>query len=166
MTSKLVYWPADVLKKVSSPLIAAPELDLVSTMQNTMKAHQGAGLSAVQIGVPVRLIVVDSAALGPGVFVNPVLLSASREGGHKNEGCLSVPGFFESIWRHDNIRVTYRDEKFELHENVEFQGFIAQVLQHEMEHLDGKMYLDHLSKARRSAILGNMQKLRRAGKLR
>lgn len=166
MTPKLVYWPADILKKVSEPLVAAPDPHLVSAMQEAMKAHHGAGLSAVQIGIPVRLIVADSASLGPGVFVNPVLLDVSPEGGPKDEGCLSVPGFFERIWRHDSIVVTYRDEKFDLHENVEFHGFLAQVLQHEMEHLDGKMYLDHLPKARRSAILGNMQKLRRAGKLR
>ncbi len=164
--NKLVYWPADVLKRVSAPLTQAPDGGLVVVMKAIMKQHGGAGLSAVQIGELQRLIVVDSASLGPSVFVNPELVSGSVEGSKKREGCLSVPGFFEDIWRHDKIVISYRDEKFELHENVEFHGFMAHVLQHEMEHLDGKLYLDHLPKAKRSAILGNMQKLRKAGKLR
>jgi peptide deformylase len=163
---KLVYWPADILKRVSEPLTKAPDGGLVVAMKAVMKQHGGAGLSAVQIGELQRLIVVDSGALGPSVFVNPIMLEGSAAMVKRREGCLSVPGFFEDIMRHESIAISYRDENFELHENVVFSGFIGHVLQHEMEHLDGKLYLDHLPRAKRSTILGNMMKLRKAGKLR
>lgn len=165
MVRKLVYWPADILKRVSEPLAEAPDPQLIADMLETMTAQHGAGLSAVQVGVLKRVLVVDSASLGPKVFVNPVLTGHSTEMAVRREGCLSVPGFFEDIHRWLEVTITYRDEHFELHENVEFHGFIAHVLQHELEHLDGKLYLDHLPRARRSQILGNMQALRRAGKL-
>lgn len=164
MIRKLIYWPADILKRVSEPLIEAPDPQLVADMLETMKAHGGAGLSAVQVGVLKRLVVVDSASLGPKVFVNPVLTEHGTEMAVRREGCLSVPGFFEDIDRWLEVTVIYQDEKMQFHE-MEFHGFMAHVLQHELEHLDGKMYLDHLSRARRSQILGNMQALRRAGKL-
>lgn len=162
---KLVYWPAAILKRVSEALTAAPSALVVEEMKATMKAYRGAGLSAIQVGLPIRLVVVDSASLGPSVFVNPVLIETRGKFEPKPEGCLSVPGFVEEVARAPEVVVTYRDENFELHENVLFHGFIAHVLQHELEHLDGKLYLDHLSAARRSAIMGNMQALRRAGKL-
>ena len=164
--NKLVYWPAGILKQVSAPLTEAPDGGLIVVMKAIMRQYNGAGLSAVQIGELQRLVVVDSASLGPSVFVNPELVGKSDEKVLRREGCLSVPGFYEDVLRHQHIFVTYRDEKFELHENVRFDSFMAHVLQHEMEHLDGKMFLDRLPAAKRSAIMGNMQKLRKAGKLR
>lgn len=163
---KLVYWPADILKRVSEPLTEAPDRQLVDTMVAVMRQHNGAGLSAVQIGHLKRLIVVDSGALGPQVVVNPILLEGSSAKVKRREGCLSVPGVFEEVLRHESIVISYYDSGFQLHEKKTFHGFMAHVLQHEMEHLDGKLYLDHLTAAKRSTILGNMQKLRRAGKLR
>jgi peptide deformylase len=160
--SKLVYWPAGILKKVSEPLTQAPDGGLVVVMKAIMRQYNGAGLSAVQIGELQRLVVVEGS---PSVFVNPELVGRSDEKVLRREGCLSVPGFYEDVLRHQHIFVTYRDEKFELHENVRFDGFMAHVLQHELEHLDGKMYLDRLPAARRSSIMGNMQALRKAGKL-
>lgn len=162
---KLLYWPAAILKKISEELTAAPDFQMVSDLKAVMRAHGGVGLSAIQVGIPIRLVVVDSGALGPSVFVNPVITEFRGTKELKREGCLSVPGFTEYISRFPEIVVTYRDENFELHENVEFHGFIAHALQHELEHLDGKLYLDHLNAARRGAIMGNMQALRRAGKL-
>lgn len=162
--SKLVYWPAGILKQVSQPLTQAPDGGLVVVMKAIMRQYNGAGLSAVQIGELQRLVVVENHE--HNVFVNPELVGKSDEKVLRREGCLSVPGFFEDVLRHQHIFVTYRDEKFELHENVRFDGFMAHVLQHEMEHLDGKMFLDRLPSAKRSAILGNMQKLRKSGKLR
>lgn len=161
--SKLVYWPAGILKQVSQPLTQAPDGGLVVVMKAIMRQHNGAGLSAVQIGELQRLVVVEGS---PNVFVNPEIVGRSDEKVLRREGCLSVPGFFEDVLRHQHIFVTYRDEKFELHENVRFDSFMAHVLQHELEHLDGKMFLDRLPAAKRSAILGNMQKLRKSGKLR
>lgn len=161
---KLVYWPASILKQVSQPLTQAPDGGLVVVMKTIMRQYNGAGLSAVQIGELQRLMVVESHE--HSVFVNPELVGKSDEKVLRREGCLSVPGFYEDVLRHQHIFVTFRDEKFELHENVRFDGFMAHVLQHELEHLDGKLYLDRLPAAKRSAIIGNMQKLRKAGKLR
>ena len=158
---KLVYWPAAILKQVSEPLTEAPAPDLIADMREIMRLHNGAGISAVQVGELKRVLLA-----GDKVFVNPVFVSKSDEKVNRTEGCLSVPGFYEYVLRHQHVFVTYRDEKFELHENERFDGFLAHVLQHEIEHLDGKMYLDRLTSARRSQILGNMQALRRAGRLR
>ena len=160
MEYKLVYWPSPILKKVSEPLTAAPDPELVAGMRAVMRGHNGAGLSAVQVGVLQRVLLA-----GERVFVNPVIVPRADEKVNRTEGCLSVPGFYEYVLRHQHTFVTYRDEKFELHENERFDGHMAHVLQHEIEHLDGKMYLDRLTSARRSQILGNMQALRRAGRL-
>lgn len=159
---KLVYWPAAILKRVSEPLTEAPPADLVSDMREIMKARNGAGISAVQVGELKRLVLVAEQNL---VFVNPVITELIGTPTPLPEGCLSVPGFFEYIKRYPSARVTYQDQEMKLHENQVFHGFIAHVLQHELEHLDGKLYLDHLTPAQRSRIMGNMQALRRAGKL-
>lgn len=163
---KLIYWPAGILKQVSEPVGPDEALDqqLVADMKAVMKAHNGAGLSAVQVGVLKRIVVVDSASLGPSVFVNPKIVSHHGDKIPMREGCLSVPGFYEDILRFPEVVVAYQDEAMQAKEE-RFHGFIAHVLQHELEHLDGKLYLDHLTAARRSAIMGNMQALRRAGKL-
>lgn len=157
---KLVYWPASILKKISLPLGEAPSQELIDGMRATMKQHGGAGISAVQVGVLQRIILVADL-----VLVNPVIVSKSVESAVRREGCLSVPGFFEDIHRALEITVTYKNEKFEDRGPQEFHGFAAHVIQHELEHLDGKLYLDHLTPARRSQIMGNMQALRRAGRL-
>lgn len=159
-THKLVYWPAGILKRVSEPLTAAPDPQLIADMKKTMTAHNGAGLSAIQIGVAQRIFLV-----GEKVFVNPVFISKSDEKVLRHEGCLSVPGFFENVLRHQHVFVSYRDENFELHENERFDGLQAHVLQHESEHLDGKLFLDYLPSARKSQIMGNIQAMKRAGKL-
>jgi len=162
---KLVYWPAGILKRVSEPLTEAPDPELVAGMLTIMRAYRGAGLSAVQVGVLKRLVVVDSGSLGPSVFVNPVIKEFAGDRKPMVEGCLSVPGFFEEISRAPEVLVEYQNEKMETTEGW-FHGLMAHVLQHELEHLDGKLYLDHLTSARRSAIMGNMQMMRKAGKLR
>lgn len=163
---KLVYWPAGILRRMSEPLTEAPDPGLVADMKAVMKAYRGSGLSAVQVGILKRLVVVDSACLGPSVFINPVIKEFHGVWRPTKEGCLSVPGFYEEIPRTSEIVVTYQDEQMVIQENIPFHGFIAHVLQHEIEHLDGKLFLDHLTSAKRSQILGNMQALRRAGKLR
>lgn len=161
---KLVYWPSPILKQVSVELTAPPDPQLVVEMQSVMRANHGAGLSAIQLGVPQRLVVVAGAPNDPPVFVNPVIKEYRGEWVRMNEGCLSVPGFFEKVRRNTHILVKYRDVNMVEYEHA-FIGFMAHVLQHELEHLDGKMYLDHLPAARKSSIIGNMQRLRRLGKL-
>jgi len=160
---KLVYWPSGLLKKASEPLTETPDPELVAGMKATMYAHHGIGISAVQVGVLKRLVVVDDPDCS--VFVNPVIKETRGESVPMLEGCLSVPGFFENIWRAPEVLVSYQDENMVYLERL-FQGRTAHILQHELEHLDGKLYLNHLPAARRSSIMGNMQALRKAGKLR
>lgn len=162
----LVYWPSPVLKRVSEALVAAPDPEMVKGLINTMYKHHGAGLSAIQVGLPIRILVVSDLAGDAKVFVNPVCTEVSEAKHEVWEGCLSVPGFTEKIVRHVKVELTYRDEKFELHEKEVFDGFTAHVLQHELEHLDGRLYLDHLTAAKRSNIRGNMARLKKQGKLR
>ena len=162
---KLIYWPAGILRKVSLRLEQPPATELVAGMKAIMRAHKGAGLSAIQVGVAQRLVVVDSGVLGPSVFVNPHILEFCGERVKMREGCLSVPGFFEDIPRAPEVVVDYYDESMVCHHEVRLHGFMAHVLQHEMEHLDGKLYLDHLPNVRRGAIMGQMQSLRRQGLL-
>lgn len=149
---KLVYWPAAILKRVSEALTAAPDARIIEELKGVMSQHRGAGLSAIQVGLPIRLVVVDSGALGPSVFINPEITEYRGERVPKKEGCLSVPGFTEEVKRFPEVVVTYRDENFVLHENVEFHGVIAHVLQHELEHLDGRLFIDQVKPAVRDRI--------------
>lgn len=157
---KIIYWPSPMLSKMSDALTEAPSPEMVAGMRGVMRQAGGVGLSAIQVGIPLRLVVTSTK-----VFVNPVIEEHLGQLNLVDEGCLSVPGFSEEIKRYPEVIVTYRDENFQLHERELFTGQMAHILQHELEHLDGKLYLDHLNAARRSTIKGNMMALRRAGKL-
>lgn len=164
---KLVYWPAAILKRVSEPVTEPLDPEFGDAMIEKMYNYRGVGLSAVQVGVLKRIFVVSFfAGQKPMVVVNPVITAFGGERVQMTEGCLSVPGLTERVWRHTEITATYQDPDLTLHENVVITGFRAHVFQHEIEHLDGKLFLDHLSNAKRSAIIGKMQALRKAGKLR
>lgn len=172
---KLVYWPSDVLKKPSEPVTEAPSKELIQHMTQTMLNHNGAGISAVQVGVHKRIVVVNapkwtlggvSGGSSPMVFVNPVIESFGPTKTPMQEGCLSVPGIMEVVPRHTEIVVTFLDEDMALHQSVTFNGVVAHVLQHEIEHLDGKMFLQYTEPKRMSGILGHMMRLRKSGQLR
>jgi len=163
---KLVFWPADILKRTSLPVLLAPDPQLLGGMYQIMKAYGGAGLSAVQVGILQRIVTIDTGALqAPKFFINPVITAKKGDKAPKREGCLSIPGYFDDILRYPEVTLTYHNEKMELQENVPFTGLVAHVLQHECEHLDGITMMDHLTAAKRSQILGQMMALRRAGKL-
>jgi len=162
----LVYWPSPILKKVSEPLTEAPDPELIATMQKVMYDHNGAGLSAIQIGIAKQLIVIDNQAPDPRVFVNAQIVAEGPTSAYlAREGCLSIPGVFEYVRRPGEITVTYRDENFMLHENVVFRGFTAHALSHEIEHTKGIVFVDHLTPARRSAIRVKMLNLKKVGML-
>lgn len=134
---------------------------LIDAMFETMYAAPGIGLAATQVDVHQRLLVIDLSAERnePLVFVNPEILA--REGaGTMEEGCLSVPGVFDEIERAAKVRVRFQDRTGEWHEQ-EIEGLLAVCLQHEMDHLDGRLFVDYLSDLKRERIRRKLDKDRR-----
>lgn len=137
---------------------------LIADMIESMYAADGIGLAAVQIGVPKRIIVMDidqkDGKKNPRVFVNPKILWASEEEATFEEGCLSVPEIWEDVARPAQIRAEYLDRDGKRH-TLEADGLLATCLQHEMDHLEGILFIDHLSKLKRSIALRKLQKAKR-----
>ncbi len=138
---------------------------LLDDMLETMYAAPGVGLSAPQVGALLRVVVVDVAALdqprNPVRLIDPELIETSDELVQAEEGCLSFPDQFAEVERPIRVRVRYLDEENKICE-MEADGMLATCIQHEMDHLDGILFVDHLSKLKRSIILRKMQKLRKA----
>ena len=162
MIYPIVIFGSEVLRKPSAEIAADyPELGkLIEDMFLTMDAADGCGLAAPQIGKNIRLFVVDCSAMGDEdekcqgfrkVFINPTIYEASEETILWNEGCLSVPGLHEDVRRPEVIRMRYFDEQFVEHDE-EFDGFRARAIQHEYDHLEGKLFVDRLSPLRRQLL--------------
>ena len=137
---------------------------LADDLLDSMYAADGIGLAAVQVGVPKRMLVMDIAqAQGkrePMVFINPKILWASEEMAQMEEGCLSVPEIWDDVERPAKIRAEYQDRDGKV-QTLEADGLLACCLQHEMDHLDGVLFLDHLSKLKRSIALRKLTKAKR-----
>ncbi len=138
---------------------------LAADMLETMYKAPGIGLAAPQVGVAKRVVVLDLAADGearrPMTLVNPELLWRSGERSTTEEGCLSLPGHFAEVTRPVAVRVGYLDETGTARE-VKADGLLARCLQHEIDHLDGILFVDHLSALRRNMILRKLAKNRRS----
>jgi peptide deformylase len=165
---ELVKAPDPRLKLVSQPV---PEVDralrrFMDDMLETMKDANGIGLAAIQVGVPKRVAVIDLDPGGPKTnpiyLVNPKIVAASKEQTTYNEGCLSVPEFWEDVSRPSRLTVEYTDEKGGRH-TIEAEGLLATCLQHEIDHINGLLFIDHLSKLKRSIALRKSAKLKRKG---
>ena len=134
---------------------------LIDDMFETMYAAPGIGLAATQVDIHRRLLVADvsSDKSAPHVFINPVIVE--KDGVTvTEEGCLSVPGYYEEVKRAEHIRVRYLDRDGRDCED-EFEGLLAVCVQHEIDHLDGKLFVDYLSEAKRSRIRKKLEKERR-----
>jgi peptide deformylase len=158
--------PHPVLKTRASPVEAIDEdvRRLVADMFETMYKAPGIGLAAPQVGVGKRVVVIDVAEgeeRRPTTLVNPEILWRSEELATAEEGCLSLPSQFAEVTRPAAVRVRYRDADWTEHE-VEADGLLARCLQHEIDHLDGILFVDHLSALRRNMILRRLAKARRA----
>ena len=160
--------PDPRLKLTSQPV---PVVDdtirrLMDDMLETMYAAPGIGLAAPQVGKPIRVIVIDLADKDeepqPYRMVNPKIVDASEELRVTNEGCLSVPDYYADVERADTITVEYQDENGEQH-TLKADGMLATCIAHEIEHLDGVLFVDHLSLVKRNIILRKLQKAKRAG---
>ena len=166
MTVKTILTePNKILRQVSKPVlkVSKDEQKLMDDMLDTMYAANGIGLAAIQIGVPKRIIVMDISKdqqkKDPRYFVNPVIKNKNPEKATYEEGCLSVPNQFAEIDRPSKCEVEYLDyngKKQSLHA----EGLLATCIQHEMDHLEGILFIDYLSKLKRSIIIKKLSKLK------
>jgi peptide deformylase len=163
--------PDPRLRQISTPVedVNDETRALISDMFETMYAAPGIGLAAVQIGVPKRVLVIDlqepevedgEPIPDPRVFINPEILTRSDQDVPYTEGCLSVPEQFADVERPDRIRARWLDEQGVSHEE-DMDGMLAVVLQHEMDHLEGILFIDHLSRLKREMILRKIAKARK-----
>ncbi len=140
---------------------------LMDDMLETMYAAPGIGLAAPQVGVQRRVLVVDVAREGdkpaPLRIANPEILWRSEELATYNEGCLSLPEHYADVSRPAKIRLRYLDHENEIRE-VEMEGLLATCVQHEMDHLEGVLFVDHISALKRNIILRKLQKAKRVGR--
>jgi len=134
---------------------------LIDDMFETMYAAPGIGLAAIQVGVPKRVIVLDTARKDepkkPMSFVNPEVIKKSQKNSTYEEGCLSVPGQFAEIERPDKCHIKYLDYNGKSQE-IKAEGMLATCIQHEMDHLEGILFIDYLSKLKRSMIVKKLSK--------
>ena len=164
---ELVKAPDPRLKLVSQPV---PEVDralkrFMDDMFETMKEASGIGLAAIQVGVPKRVIVMDIAGpdepKAPRYFVNPEIIWASEDTAPYEEGCLSIPDIYDEVERPAQVKLKYLNYQGE--EVVEdAEGLFAVCIQHEMDHLEGVLFIDHLSRLKRERAVAKVKKQARA----
>ncbi len=162
----LIILPDPVLRQVSKAVerVDAPLQKLAGDMLETMYDAPGIGLAAIQVGEPLRMLVIDLAKEGeepaPHVFINPEVLERSDARSLYEEGCLSIPDYYAEVERPATVRVKYLDRDGESRE-MEAEGLMATCLQHEIDHLDGVLFIDHISKLKRDMVVKKFKKLAR-----
>lgn len=159
----ILEYPDPRLKKVAAPVAAvtADVRNLVRDMAETMYAAPGVGLAATQVNVHKRVIVIDISEPKDDlrVFINPEILSAEGEA-ECEEGCLSVPGYYDKVSRAERVRVRALDEHGETFE-LDADGLLAVCVQHEMDHLVGKVFVEYLSPLKRARLAAKLRKKQR-----
>ena len=148
-------------KSLSAEKVDEDLQKLMDDMLETMYAAPGIGLAAIQIGVPKRVIVLDLSSKdepkNPLYFVNPEIISKSDKYSAYEEGCLSVPGQFAEINRPDKCHIKYLDY-YGQHKEIKAEGMLATCIQHEMDHLEGVLFIDYLSKLKKTMIVKKLSK--------
>jgi peptide deformylase len=163
--------PDPRLRLISKPVDTVDDdvRALIADMFETMYDAPGIGLAAIQVGVPKRILVMDlqepeqeggEPVRNPRVFINPELFDPSVDRNLYNEGCLSVPDQYADVERPATVTARWLDENGERHEEP-LSGLLATCLQHEMDHLDGILFIDHLSRLKREMVLKKLEKARR-----
>lgn len=165
---EIITIPDPVLRENCSPIEdITPELKtLMQDMLETMYDAPGVGLAAPQINIPIRLIVMDAAQKEgdekePIIMINPKILSSSDDLSVYEEGCLSIPEYFAEVERPAIVKVGYRDEEGKEQER-ECEGLLGTVVQHEIDHLDGVLFIDYLSKLRRDRVIKKFAKAKKS----
>lgn len=168
--SPLVYLPDPKLRLVSAPVerVDAAVRDLVQTMFDTMYDSSGIGLAAIQIGAAQRVVTIDLAGDGeepqPLVLINPEIVAASKETQLYDEGCLSIPDYYEEVERPAVVTVRHLDREGAVQE-IEASGLLAVCIQHEIDHLNGVLFIDHISRLKRDRVIKKFEKARAIGEL-
>jgi peptide deformylase len=175
----ILILPDKRLRLVSKPVakIDAATKQLVEDMFDTMYDAPGIGLAAIQIGVPERIVTMDIAKRekdrekdddgepksAPRVFINPEIVWKSDDKAPYEEGCLSIPDYYEEVERPSRVRLRYTDIDGKQHEE-EAEGLFATCIQHEIDHLDGVLFIDHISKLKRDRVVKKFSKAAKLGK--
>ena len=166
MTVKTILTePDQLLRQISKPVkkVGKQEHKLMDDMLETMYSANGIGLAAIQIGIPKRIIVMDISKdknkKEPRYFVNPVIKNKDRLKSTYEEGCLSVPNQFAEIDRPKNCDVEYLDYNGEK-KLLKAEGLLATCIQHEMDHLEGILFIDYLSKLKKTMIIKKLSKIK------
>ena len=163
---EIITVPNEILKKISDPVekIGINEKKLINDLFETMYVSNGIGLAAVQIGILKRILVVDVSTKDeknqPIVLINPVIKNLSDDTSVYEEGCLSIPETFIEIERPKICEVEYIDAKGSK-KNLECEGLLSTCIQHEINHLDGKLIIDHLSKLKKDFIIKKISKIKK-----
>lgn len=169
MILPIVAYGDSVLRKVGEEITKDyPNLtQLIADMFDTMERSKGVGLAAPQINKAIRLFIIDSQKMYDEgdketglreVFINPTMIEETGKIWAYEEGCLSIPGIREDVYRHEKIKMEYYDQNFKKH-TKEFSGMTARVIQHEYDHIEGKLFVDHLKPLRRSLLKGKLEKI-------
>lgn len=162
----IITIPDPVLRKISEPVerVDADTLKLMDDMLETMYAAPGIGLAAIQVGVPRRIVVIDTAdedePKAPLCLVNPEIVGIGQTTRLYEEGCLSIPDVRVEIERPQTVTVRYVDRAGKLQE-LAADGLLATALQHELDHLDGQLIIDFLSRLKRDMVIRKFKKLKR-----
>lgn len=164
MTIKpLIILPDPVLRQASKPIERVDDelKRLADDMLETMYDAPGIGLAAIQIGVPRRMLVIDVAREGedkqPQVFINPEILKSSEERSVYEEGCLSIPDYYAEVERPAVIKLKYLDRDGK-EQTIDADGLLATCLQHEIDHLNGVLFIDHISRLKREMVIKKFTK--------
>ncbi len=164
MIFPIVLYGDPVLKKKASEVAEGDESvkEFVDSMYETMYAAQGVGLAAPQVGESLRVFVIDTTPMEDDeedglkmAFINPIMIDELGEEWAFEEGCLSIPGVRADVNRKPEIRIEYFDENWELHEET-FDGMKARVIQHEYDHIEGKLFTDYLTPFKKRLIKGKL----------
>lgn len=159
----IIILPDKQLRLISKPIdqVTGEVRKLADDMFETMYDAPGIGLAAIQVGVPQRLITMDLAKKegppNPRVFINPEILWSSEERSTYEEGCLSIPEYYEEVERPAKVRVRFTDLDGKVHEE-EAEGLFATCIQHEIDHLNGVLFVDYLSKLKRDRVMKKFTK--------
>lgn len=167
----IYIYGSPVLRQVAQDITPEyPNLpELIKEMQQAMAGSDGVGLAAPQIGLSIRLFVVDATPFADKepqladfrkVFINPNITDRFGSDTHFTEGCLSIPGIHEDVVRPSSIRMQWVDENFNPHQE-EFSGMAARIIQHEYDHLEGILFIDHLSPLRKRMLQSKLKNMQR-----
>lgn len=162
----LIILPDPLLRQVSKPVerVDSQLLKFAGDMLDTMYDAPGIGLAAIQVGAPLRLVVIDLAKEGeppaPQIFINPEIAASGDDTNVHEEGCLSIPDYYAEVERPASVTVRYIDKDGKQQE-LAADGLLATCLQHEIDHLNGVLFIDHISKLKRDMVMRKFKKLAR-----